>query len=128
VKKGWAGAGRLGTRLGPDVHFEQEWTPLLFDGSSDPELYKTAGLEPAPFFPDRVNSGPSGPTGGAWVGLGSSVLRSSRDEELSFAQEVERRWNGWGVVESLLLEARRTENLSFVDNALGVIAGRRSNA
>lgn len=45
IKKGWEGAGRVGTRLGPDVFVEQEWTPVLWDDEEDPDFFKARGLE-----------------------------------------------------------------------------------
>lgn len=45
IRPGWYEAGKLGTRLGPDIHVGgQSWTPVLWDSEDDPTFHKTAGL------------------------------------------------------------------------------------
>lgn len=47
IAENWFDAGRAGFRVGPDFSVNGTlWTPILFDGEEDPDLYKAESLEP----------------------------------------------------------------------------------
>jgi hypothetical protein len=45
VRSGWLHAGRVGTKLIEIVVDQQAWTGVLWNGSEDPDWFKSAGLE-----------------------------------------------------------------------------------
>lgn len=48
IAQHWYDAGREGVRVAPDFEVNDiTWTPILFDGEEDPDLYKADSLEPA---------------------------------------------------------------------------------
>lgn len=49
IRDGWAGAGRRGVRLGPDVEAGGlKWTPVLWDDEEDPDFHKATAIRALP--------------------------------------------------------------------------------